>query len=83
MHPDIQYIEVSEARTREELLDEISSTDTLTGLRNRRAYEFELEIKQKEEWIGVVFMHLVSKAEILMYKDKSEYYIRIGKNRRK
>ena len=162
----LQNIEVSEARTRAELLDEISSTDTLTGLRNRRSYEFELELKQHEEWIGVIFMdlnglkqtndtlghkagdamiahfaqllrlyfkqeyifrisgdefiilcsdktifenqykkmkiemadkassgcvegpgkeimQLVSEAERLMYKDKSEYYIRTGKDRRK
>ncbi len=162
----LQNIEVSEARTRAELLDEISSTDTLTGLRNRRAYEYELENKHKEEWVGVIFMdlnglketndtlghkagdamishfaellrlyfkqeyifrisgdefiilcpdktifedqykkmkiemadkassgcvegsgkeimHLVSEAEKLMYKDKSDYYIKSGKDRRK
>ena len=161
----LQNIEVSEARTRAELLDEISSTDTLTGLRNRRAYELELDLKQNEEWIGVAFMdlnglkqtndtlghkagdamiarfaqllrlyfkqeyifrisgdefiilcsdktifesqykkmkiemadqassgcaegpgkeimHLVTEAERLMYKDKSDYYIRTGKDRR-
>ncbi len=162
----LQNIEVNEARTRAELLTEISNTDTLTGLRNRRAYEIELEIRQKEDWMGVIFMDLnglkqtndtlghkagdamicrfaqllrfyykaeyifrisgdefvvlcpdkvifeeqyqkmraemgdqasagcmqgpgsdviwlVSEAEKLMYKDKSEYYIRTGKDRRR
>ena len=54
----LQNREVSEARVKAALLDEISNTDTLTGLKNRRAYEAELESLKKEEWAGVVFMDL-------------------------
>ena len=54
----LQNREVNEARVKAALLDEISNTDTLTGLKNRRAYEARLEALKKDEWVGVVFMDL-------------------------
>ena len=54
----LQNREVNEARVKAALLDEISTTDTLTGLRNRRAYEAELEALRCAEWTGVIFLDL-------------------------
>ena len=54
----LQNREVNEARVKAALLDEISNTDTLTGLKNRRAYETQLESLKKEEWTGTIFMDL-------------------------
>ena len=54
----LQNREVNEARVKAALLDEISNTDTLTGLKNRRAYEAQLESLKREEWAGVIFMDL-------------------------
>ena len=54
----LQNSEINEARLKANLLDEISNTDTLTGLKNRRAYEAELEALKSREWTGVVFMDL-------------------------
>ena len=54
----LQNREVNEARVKAALLDEISNTDTLTGLKNRRAYEAKLELLRKNEWVGVIFMDL-------------------------
>lgn len=49
---------VNEAETRAKLLDEMSCTDTLTKLRNRRAYELRLESLKENEWVGVIFADL-------------------------
>lgn len=49
---------VNEAETRAQIYNEMSSTDSLTGLRNRRAYERRLEVLEKDGWIGVVFADL-------------------------
>ena len=54
----LQNREVNEARVKAALLSEISNTDTLTGLRNRRAYENEIELMKRESWTGVIFMDL-------------------------
>ena len=54
----LQNREMNEAKIKAELLDEISNTDTLTGLNNRRAYEARLESMKKHQWVGVIFMDL-------------------------
>ena len=54
----LQSQEVNEARLRADMLDNISSTDALTGLRNRRAYDTTLDELEKEDWVGVVFLDL-------------------------
>ena len=54
----LQNQEVNEAKVKAALLDEVSNTDALTGLRNRRAYEAELDALQTKEWVGVAFLDL-------------------------
>ena len=54
----LQNREVTEARVKAALLDEISNTDTLTGLKNRRAYENEIDSLKKADWTGVIFLDL-------------------------
>lgn len=49
---------IKEAETKAKLLDEISNTDVLTNLRNRRSYEIQLNKLQKEQWVGTVFADL-------------------------
>ena len=50
--------EIDEAKLKAALLDEISNTDTLTGLNNRRAFETALDRLKNEDWVGAVFMDL-------------------------
>ncbi|MCR5666916.1 MAG: GGDEF domain-containing protein [Eubacterium sp.] len=46
---------ITEIKTREEILAEVSATDTLTGLYNRRSYEKFLKAMDSELEVGVIF----------------------------
>ena len=54
----LQGNEVTEARMREQMLDELSRTDALTGLPNRRAYEHALGLIPDDTMVGVIFCDL-------------------------
>ena len=54
----IQSQTLAEARVREQILDEVSNTDALTGLKNRRAYDKVLEKDDMNKAKGVVFFDL-------------------------
>ena len=54
----LQGNEVTEARMREQMLDELSRTDPLTGLPNRRAYEHALGQIRDDAMVGVIFCDL-------------------------
>lgn len=49
---------VNEAEAKAKLLDEISNTDFLTQLKNRRAYELRIVDLESEKWIGAAFADL-------------------------
>lgn len=53
-----QSQQIGEAETRAKLLDEMSSTDVLTKLRNRRAYELRIAALEGEERVDVLFADL-------------------------
>lgn len=48
----------NDAIARASILAEMSNTDSMTGLRNRRAYELKLEEVLDQNWVGVVFADL-------------------------
>lgn len=54
----IQSQTVDEEKSRAKLLDELSNTDVLTGLNNRRAFENRLNSLKTEEWAGTIFADL-------------------------
>ena len=54
----LQGDEVTEARMRERMMDELSRTDALTGLPNRLAYEHALGRIPDDAMVGVVFCDL-------------------------
>lgn len=54
----IQSQTIAEAKVREQILDEVSHTDALTGLKNRRAYDKALEKDDMDSAKGVVFFDL-------------------------
>ena len=54
----IQSQTLAEARVREQILDEVSNTDALTGLKNRSAYDKVLEKDDMNKAKGVVFFDL-------------------------
>lgn len=49
---------VIDAVSRAEKLDKLSYSDSMTGLRNRRAFEEKIDELRNEEWIGVIFADL-------------------------
>jgi len=51
----LQSKEYKEAQLREQLLNHYSLTDTLTNLKNRRAYNVALDSIDKDKFIGVIF----------------------------
>lgn len=59
----VQSKVIAETNLRSQMLDELSSTDMLTGLKNRRAYEQILSELNGEDLIGAVFCDLNSLKE--------------------
>lgn len=55
---------IAETNLRSQMLDELSSTDMLTGLKNRRSYELILSELSGEDVIGAVFCDLNSLKEV-------------------
>lgn len=49
---------VNEAKMKAQMFDEMSNTDELTKLKNRRAYENRLDELVAQEWVGVLFVDL-------------------------
>ena len=56
----VQSKSIAETNLRARMLDELSSTDFLTGLKNRRGYDQMLSALRGEEMIGAVFCDLNS-----------------------
>ena len=54
----LQAEQESEFREKERLMIEVSRTDTLTGLQNRRAYTETLDKVKNEETVGIVFLDI-------------------------
>lgn len=54
----INGMEVDAQRLKAELSDELSKTDTLTGLKNRRSYVEKLDELASSPWVGVAFIDL-------------------------
>ena len=58
LHVLLQGDEITEARMRERMMDELSRTDALTGLQNRRAYEHTLGQIPDDAMVGAIFCDL-------------------------
>jgi len=60
----IQYKAIEDTNTRARIYDALSSTDVLTGLKNRRGYEEALSSIDQEETVGAVFCDMNSLKEV-------------------
>lgn len=54
----LQSNEINDALLRAKILEEISNTDALTNLNNRRCYDIRIDELKQQEWVGTVFIDL-------------------------